>query len=330
MDDALDLASTWFNMERRLGGPFGSGEERGTAPVPPRAEGELAPWSVAGRAVRTGTWAEQAESTPERIERAVSEGRGAEAEALVRHLIIEAQEIHDLYTAWCAALPAIAGVAPRDPEPHAAGWQAYAAACEAWRAGDPLERVLELWTDAHDRHLEEVADLIDLAVEARGEASLGEVWSRLQAEGRAFYRATYGPNRPWPQSYERLIQVAIEGMHGHLGGPRRRGEVTIEEHPDRISLSFHTCGSGGRLLEAGRHGVVRETRDFAWSTPGVCRYCVHCCVLQQLGAIDDLGYPARVIEPPTIPGDACTWSVYRDPRRVPPEAYTRVGRQPPG
>jgi hypothetical protein len=155
------------------------------------------------------------------------------------------------------------------------------------------------------------------------------VWSRLQAEGRAFYRATYGPDRPWPQSRDRLIQAAIEGMHGHLGGPHRRGEVTVEEYSDRVSLSFHTCGSGGRLLAAGAHGVVKAEREFAWSTPGVCRYCVHCCVLQQLGAIDDLGYPARVIEPPTTPGGACTWTVYRDPGLVPADAYTRVGRCPP-
>jgi hypothetical protein len=292
--------------------------------------GELALWPPLGRAVRTGTWAEQAEPTPDRIDRAVAERRDAEAEALVLHLVVEAQEIHDLYTAWCSELPGIAGVAPRDPEPHAAGWRAFAAACEAWAAGDPLESLLALWADAHDRHLDEVADLIDLAVEARGEAALGDVWSRLQAEGRAFYRATYGPDRPWRRSRERLIQVAIEGMHGHLGGPDRRGEVTVEERSDRISLSFHTCGSGGRLLAAGRHGVVTDAHEFAWSTPGVCRYCVHCCVLQQLGAIDDLGYPARVIEPPTTPGGACTWSVYRDPGLVPADAYTRVGRRPPG
>jgi len=75
--------------------------------------------------------------------------------------------------------------------------------------------------------------------------------------------------------------------------------------------------------------VLQEAHDFAWSTPGVCRYCVHCCVLQQLTPIDDFGYPARVIDPPTRPGDPCTWTVYRDPSLVPAEAYERVGRKKP-
>jgi len=102
--------------------------------------------------------------------------------------------------------------------------------------------------------------------------------------------------------------------------------VTVEEQPDRVALSFHPCGSGGRILAEGRHGVVEGAHDFAWNTPGVCRYCVHCCVLQQLGPIDAFGYPARVIDPPTEPGQHCTWTVYRDPSLVPDAAYERVGR----
>ena len=192
--------------------------------------------------------------------------------------------------------------------------------------GEPLEPLLETWSTAHDRHLQEVADLVDRVVEARGEERLGELWADLQADGSDFYRATYGPEKPWSASAERLIQVAIEGMHGHLGGPTRRGEVTVAEHDDRVAMTFHTCGSGGRILAAGRNSVVAGTHDFAWSTPGVCSYCVHCCVLQQLTPIDDFGYPARVIDPPTRPGDPCTWTVYRDPSLVPAEAYERVGR----
>jgi hypothetical protein len=280
--------------------------------------------------VRTGSWADQAEATPDRIEAAVREGRGADAEALVRHLPVEAEEIHELYTDWSRRIPELTGVPARDPEPHAQGWEAFVERCARWRAGDDLEPVLAAWATAHDAHLDEVADLVDEAVDAWGEERLGELWDELQREGRAFYAATYGPDRPWPASAERLLQVAIEGMHGHLGGPRRRGEVAITEHADRVELRFDTCGSGGRILAAGRHGVVHGRHDFAWTTPGVCRYCVHCCVLQQLGAVDALGYPARVVEPPTAPGGACTWTVYRDPSLVPDEAYRRVGRVRPG
>lgn len=297
--------------------------------IPTRAAGELARWEPLGRAVRTGSWQEQAEPTPDRIERAVAEGRAADAEALVRHLPVEADEIHELYTEWSRRIPELCDLPARDPAPHDAAWAAFVAACSAWRAGDPLEPVLDAWTAAHDAHLDEVATLVDEAVEAWGEARLGELWATLQADGSAFYRATYGPEQPWAASSERLLQVALEGMHGHLGGPRRRGEVEVEEHADRVTLRFAPCGSGGRVLAGERHGTVAGSHGFAWSTPGVCRYCVHCCVLQQLGAIDDLGYPARVVDPPTEPGASCAWTVYRDPALVPDAAYARVGRSRP-
>jgi hypothetical protein len=291
-----------------------------------RADGELADWEPLGRPVRTGTWAEQAEPTAARVAAAAGAGRDDEARALVRHLPVEAEEIHELYTAWSARLAELLGVADPDPAGHEAAWAAWRAACDAWAPGAALEPVLAQWHAAHDRHLQQVADLIDRVVEQRGEAYLGELWADLQADGIAFYRATYGPDHPWPASSERLIQVAIEGMHGHLGGPARLGEVEVAEYDDRVALTFSTCGSGGRILSAETNGVLEGAHDFAWSTPGVCRYCVHCCVLQQLTPIDDFGYPARVIDPPTRPGQPCTWTVYRDPSLVPAEAYERVGR----
>ena len=298
--------------------------------LPARSEGELAAWEPAGREVRTGTWREQAEPTPDRIEAARREGRHADAAALARHLVVEAQEIHDLYGEWTRRIPEIAGLAAADPAPFERDWRAFADACSAFAESTNLDELLGLWEVAHDRHLEHVATLVDEAVERLGEDRLGELWAELQRDGIAFYRETYGPDRPWPQSAERLVQSAIEGMHGHLGGPRRRGEVTVAEHADRIALSFDVCGSGGRLLAGRAHGVVDGAHGFAWSTRGVCRYCVHCCVLQQLTPIDDLGYPARVIDPPTRPGDSCTWTVYRDPSLVPDEAFARVGRRRDG
>lgn len=297
---------------------------------PARSEGELAAWEPAGREVRTGTWREQAEPTPDRIEAARREGRHADAAALARHLVVEAQEIHDLYGEWARRIPEIAGLAAADPAPFEQQWQAFAKACAAFAESTELDELLGLWELAHDRHLEHVAALVDEAVERLGEDRLGELWAELQRDGIAFYRENYGPDRPWPQSAERLVQSAIEGMHGHLGGPRRRGEVTVAEHDDRIALTFDVCGSGGRLLAGRAHGVVEGAHGFAWGTPGVCRYCVHCCVLQQLTPIDELGYPARVIDPPTRPGDSCTWTIYRDPSLVPDEAFARVGRRRDG
>jgi hypothetical protein len=70
-----------------------------------RREGELAAWAPAGRDVRPGTWAQQAIPTPDAIEEAVADGRLGDAARLARHLVVEAQEIHDLYTAWARDIP---------------------------------------------------------------------------------------------------------------------------------------------------------------------------------------------------------------------------------
>ncbi len=272
------------------------------------------------------SWAELAIPTTNRIERALEDGRMDDARAFARIMVTDAQEIHDLYTEWSLRIPELIGEAPAADD-FGAEWDAFVAAAHDFY-GD-LAALIDRWRRAHDRHLAHVAALVDRAVEAWGEERLGELWQELQRDGIEFYRATYGPDQPWAASAERLLRVAIEGMHGHLGGPAGRGEITVGEHDDRVSLSFHPCGSGGRVLEAGRNGVVAGRHDFAWNEPGVCRYCVHCCVLQQLGPIDDFGYPARVVDPPLRPGEDCTWTVYRDPSLVPSAAYERVGRRKP-
>lgn len=309
---------------------------------PGRFAGELAFWEAVGRPVRTGTWTEQAEPTPDRIATAISEGRPADAAALARHLVVEAQELHDLYTAWCGAIPRILA---REGHPvelgtavdQGAGWQRFRAAAnelaersEAGEAGEAdVEALVALWREEHDRSCDLVAAWLGLAVEKLGEERLGELWSELQADGIDFYDRYDSARNPWPRSRALLLQIAIEGMHGHLTGPRRRGEVEVTEHEDRVELRFEPCGSGGRLRAEGTFGVTEQRWDWAWNEVGVCHYCVHCCVLQQLTPIQRLGFPARVIDPPLQPGGSCTWTVYHDPSLVPEEAYRRVGQRKP-
>ena len=214
-----------------------------------------------------------------------------------------------------------------------AEWRQFGAAaeelavrCERGDAAEhEVDELADLWRAAHDRHLELVARWLDAAAERLGEERLGELWAELQAAGIASYarydsRATRGRRR------ERLLlQVAIEGMHGHLGGPARRGEVDGPEHDDRVELRFHLRLGRRASAPRGRTACRRARHDFAWNEPGVCRYCVHCCVLQQLTPIDDFGYPARVIDPPTRPGR----SLYLD--RLPrPVARARRGLPPRG
>jgi hypothetical protein len=313
----------------------------------------LVEWAPAGRAVRGGAWREQAVSTLDLIEAALAEGRRDEAAQLGRHLVVEAQEIHDLYTDWSRALPEILareGV-PEDflaecsqrlvrltgAEDPAGDWDRFVGligrftdSCkESSGHAERLSQAVEAWRQAHDRHRDLVAGWIDVAVSRLGEERLGEVWRELMADGIEAYRRYDPCHTPWAESFPFVVQTAIEGMHGHLGGPLGRGEVAVEEHDDRVELEFAPCGSGGRLRAAERFGVTRKRYDWAWNEEGVCHYCVHCCVLMQLEPIDRFGFPVRVIDPPVRPGERCRWTAYRDPADVPEAAYERVGREKP-
>jgi hypothetical protein len=208
--------------------------------------------------------------------------------------------------------------------------EALSEACRNGTASDDhVGALLSTWRELHDRWRDLLATAIDLAVDLLGEEQLGDLWAAIQANEIDGYRRYDPASRPWDESFQEIVQSAFTGMHGHLCGPRVDGEIGVVEHDDHVELRFEPCGSGGRLRDESRFGFTRERYDWAWNRVGVCHYCAHCCVLQQLTPIDRFGIPVRVIDPPTAPGDPCTWRVYRSPELVPDNAYLDVGRRPP-
>jgi hypothetical protein len=214
------------------------------------------------------------------------------------------------------------------------------AACEL------VERFRSAWVTVHDRFCDVVCALFSLAAGELGESVVGAMWD--DAIGDMYpTRDEYGPQRrPWAESVELLLADAAASLRGHLSGPGRTGEVSLQEQADRWVFRFEPCGSGGRTMRADANAdgaarvgppfgfrVTAQENDWAWRTKGVCLYCAHCCQLQERASITRLGYPVRVVEPPvwgtTEPRGYCTWTVYKDPRLVPAEAYRRVGATKP-
>ncbi len=126
--------------------------------------GVIAHWAPAGRDVRPGTWQAQAVPTPDAIDEALAAGRRDDAAALVRHLVVEAQEIHDLWTDWAREIPPLLGARARRGRRRALGsgsWLEFTAAAEAFARACEVDRVhsggveglLDVWRGAHDRHL---------------------------------------------------------------------------------------------------------------------------------------------------------------------------------
>src|SRR5215469_4158046 len=209
-------------------------------------------------------------------------------------------------------------------------------------ASDLVEEVRSAWMAVHDRFCDITCGLFSLAAERLGESVVGAMWDDVIGDMYPSRDAYDRDRRPWAESVALLLEDAAVSLRGHLSGPQRTGEVSLQEEQDRWVFRFDPCGSGGRTLRADANAdgaarvgepfgfrVTTGRHDWAWQTEGVCLYCVHCCQLQERASISRLGYPVRVVEPPvwgtTEPRGYCTWSVYKDPQLVPAEAYRRVG-----
>jgi hypothetical protein len=82
--------------------------------------------------------------------------------------------------------------------------------------------------------------------------------------------------------------------------------------------------------------VTSEEHDWAWNEKGVCYYCAHCCLTNELWAVEQWGAPVRVTDPPLHPEETtgeqpkpCTWTIYKTVEAVPDWAYERLGVSPP-
>ncbi|CAN3126692.1 hypothetical protein ACNUDN_02255 [Mycobacterium sp. smrl_JER01] len=258
----------------------------------------------------------------------------------------------DLIDEWESRLtgligaPAMRGIEAQWPR-YLSAVEAAARACRSRRedAAVAIETARAVWQGVHDQAVDRVSGMIDIAVRTLGEHCLGDLWDALMADWYEVHAARYAvSNQSWDVSAHQLMVAIVDGFHAHLAGTGRQGDIEIITEPTRIGFRFAPCGSGGRSLDeritdgAPRAGapfgfaVTTEPHDWAWNAVGVCSYCVHCCLLNEVMPIDRLGFPTRVIDAPVWdpeqPVSECTWWVYRDPADIPDDVYARVGRNP--
>jgi hypothetical protein len=214
-----------------------------------------------------------------------------------------------------------------------------------------LDDLREGWRQLHDRWADLQSGLLTFIARRFGEAAIGDCY---RAVLEPFLRERYGPydirERPYEETVERNLYLAFEAMRAHLVGPDRLGNMELTEHEDRWVIAFDPCGSGGRSQRGDpiegtpsrseppyEFGVTQEKHDWAWNETGVCYYCAHCCLTNELWAVEQWGAPVRVTDSPLHPGETlgpdpkpCTWTIYKSVEAVPDEAYTRIGRRKPG
>ncbi|MEZ4667890.1 MAG: hypothetical protein R3E39_08250 [Anaerolineae bacterium] len=188
----------------------------------------------------------------------------------------------------------------------------------------------------HDIVADWAWSLLTVFVNQWGEDSLTDV---LRVTEEPWVSVRYSNLKDMTQ--EESLQLTVEGMRGHFTGQDRAGVIQIADEPDRWVMSFDACGSGGRMRRGdpmmgsgSRLGApynfanIEGSFDWTWQQNGVCAYCAHCAVVNQILPIEGLGYPMRMVEYPTNANDPCRWIIYKDTNQYPPEAYTNVGKSP--
>jgi len=315
-----------------------------------------------GRTIRTGDATSLGVPTEELALAALADGDVASAREYFDYAIEETGRVLTLFSTWLAALleygraelPDLEAEVTRltdligVPPPILADAGSVGRA-QADRASAELERgdsaefkaafrsLREATLAVHDAQADWAWGLLSSLRDGLGEERMDEVFRVTQGRWVSERYAAIGEMTP-----QESLELTIEGMRGHLSGPSRSGRVDVVEEDDRWVLSFDPCGSGGRMRRSDEErrqtprteepfafAVTEEAHDWSWNRKGVCLYCAHCAVVNEILPIESLGAPMRVTDNPQDPGEPCRWTIYKSPELVPDWVYERVGKQPP-
>jgi hypothetical protein len=181
----------------------------------------------------------------------------------------------------------------------------------------------------HDIYAQYVQDILAFIATTFGE-------DQVEAAFRAALGTWFGERYEAynKMTLEERVQLTAEGMRCHLDGPERKGDFTLIEEKERYVYKWDPCGSGGAIRRrAAAQGTevasAQEAHNWTWGKKGVCLYCTHCSMVNEILPIENFGYPNRITEYPENPGDPCTWYIYKNPDDIPEEYYTRIGKTKP-
>ncbi len=137
-----------------------------------------------------------------------------------------------------------------------------------------------------------------------------------------------------PQSDGAPFREAVEHhcdmLMGHVFQP-----ITVTEDDEKVMITVDPCGSGGRMVQWGSYekgfARVKEKCPITWGLGDLPIYCVHCPVTEMMTLDAGLGF--RWVHPTGDSGmdvgPNCAYWMYKDPKDIPEEYYTRLGRKKP-
>ncbi len=129
------------------------------------------------------------------------------------------------------------------------------------------------------------------------------------------------------------LRSRVKGLAGALRGHLQ--PITIVEDDEKISLTMQPCGSGERILQRGAYGpevglaTIKDPHRITWGMKNFPIYCVHCPVMEMLEIESAGNFGACHIVAEPIRHGSCRFVIYKDPKDIPEELYTRIGKTKP-
>lgn len=190
-------------------------------------------------------------------------------------------------------------------------------ACEAHDevvARERLETMRIRVASVHDQLVWWIQHLLADIAAREGEQAVCDVVVRTYDD---LWRERYAA---WPTMtpLERL-RISVEGMRGHLSGPRHRGDVGIVDEGERFRMVLDPCGSCGVLRrgdpDSGRPGCrpagTTERHDWAMNEVGIGWYAVHSAIVMEWLPMTEGRPPMRPLVGCDSAG-SCEWLIYKD------------------
>jgi hypothetical protein len=202
-------------------------------------------------------------------------------------------------------------------------WEAAKAAVAAGQselALSLIDTAVERWRSLQRYSIDWITSLLSFIGREMGEEAVERA---LRATGDEVVRERRDPG--WD-----ALPAAVRAKAIARAMVANFGECEVTEDEDKIVLAFR-CGSGGRLIDAGRYDTeggpfltLRQPAGRTFGRDSLPVYCAHCSVNNEIQPLEWGGAPTTVEFPPRGPGERCVHHVYRDPSAVPADVLDRV------
>jgi len=192
------------------------------------------------------------------------------------------------------------------------------------RAKELANRMKKEFNHLHDGYMVWVTGLLSYIYRNYGVDAVEEAEKEAHGiEGRTVFKPS------GKTDFRSRVEEMAGGLRGHMQ------PVVIKEDDEKITLTMKPCGSGERLIQMGGYepefglGKIKDPHPVTWGMKDFPLYCVHCPVMEMLSIENsgDMGV-AHLVSEPKVFGE-CHFAVYKNPKDIPEEYYSRIGRKKP-